>query len=326
MATKTLIGLFETKERADSAVQDLMHEGFSSSDIQMQGYDEFGKAGHVERQPGESGFHAFLREIGLVGPDRKEAYQEGDYLVTVDADDAHVDHAADILNRHGAIDIDQRTAGYGKTGAAAPEKVESIEEELRLGKRQVSRGGVRIYTRPTEREVDVPISLREEEIHVERHATDRPAGEKDLGAFKEQSFEVHAEGEEPVVGKEARVKEEVELTKRATERKETIHETLRGTKVEVEQLSPDEESAFRSVESEFHDDYDRRYATSGADYDEVLPAYRYGYRVGHDPFYSGADWNDVEPKVKEDWDQHNWGGWDFYKDAVHRGWESAARH
>ncbi len=322
MAIKTLLGLFESKAKADSAAKDLMHEGFSSRDIEVRDYRGFTE----EPKPGESGLHAFLREIGLIGGDGEHAYQEGDYLVKIDADDSQVDRAADILNRHGALDVDKRAAAHKATGKEAPEKLEGIEEELKVGKKEISRGGVRIYTRPTERKVEEPVSLREEEIHVERHPTDRPASEKDKGAFKEQSYEVRAKGEEPVVGKEARVKEEVEISKEAKERKEVVHETLRGTKVEVEKLSPEEEASFRGVEPEFRDDYNKEYSGKGADFDDVLLAYRYGYRVGHDPYYRDGDWRNVEPKVRKDWEDHNYTGWDFYKQAVHRGWESAIRH
>lgn len=322
MTTKAILGLFESKEKADSAVQDLIQEGFSPRDIEMKDYREFTK----EPEPGESGLHAFLREIGLMGGERKHAYKEGDYLVRVDTDERYVAAATDILNRHGAMDIDRRAAARKAEGKEAPEKLESIEEELKVGTRSVSRGGVRIYTRPTERDVEESVSLREEEIHVERHPTDRPASEKDLEAFKEKSYEVRAEGEEPVVRKEARVKEEVEISKQAKERKEVVHETLRGTKVEVEKLSPEEETSFRNVEREFHDDYNAQYAGTGADFEEVLPAYRYGYKLGHDPYYRDGDWRNVEPKVKKDWEDHRYGGWDFYKQAVHRGWESAVRH
>ncbi|SCZ62345.1 YsnF/AvaK domain-containing protein [Thiohalomonas denitrificans] len=322
MTAKTLLGLFKSKAKADSATQDLMHEGFSARDIEVRDHREFTK----EPGPEESGLHAFLREMGLIGGDGEHAYKEGDYLVKVDADDTQVDRAADILNRHGALDVDQRAAAYKKEGKEAPEKLESIEEELKIGTRPVSRGGVRIYTRPTERNVQESVSLHEEDIHVERHPTDRPAREKDTGAFKEQSFEVRAKGEEPVVGKEARVKEEVEISKEEKERKEVVHETLRGTKVEVEKLGPEAEASFRNVETEFQDDYNKAYSGTGADYQDVLPAYRYGYRVGHDPYYRDGDWGNVEPKVRKDWEDHNYPEWDFYKPAVHRGWESGIRH
>ncbi len=336
MERKTVIGLYENRDRAESAIQDLKNEGFASGDIQLKGYDEFARGKGRE----EEGFwRSFLQGLGLTGTEERPAgMDKGDFLVVLDADEAQVDHAADILNRHGALDIDERASRYKearegaperaeyreeKAGVKAPEKLEEREEALKVGTRPVSRGGVRIFTRPTEREVEEPVTLREEEVHVERRPVDRPASGREAGAFKDESFEVRAKGEEPVVGKETRVKEEVEVTKTPVERKETIHETLRGTKVEVERLSPEEESRFMDAESEFHADYDKTYSSTGAKYEDLLPAYRYGYHLGQDPFFSGADWREVEPKVKKNWEEHKYGGWDFYKSAVHKGWERA---
>ena len=55
-------------------------------------------------------------------------------------------------------------------------------------------------------------------------------------AFKETSIEVRETGEEAVVSKTARVVEEVEIGKEATSREETVHDTVRKTEVDVEQL------------------------------------------------------------------------------------------
>lgn len=57
----------------------------------------------------------------------------------------------------------------------------------------------------------------------------------------------------------------------------------------------------------------------------MRPAYRYGYSLGRDPFYKGNDWNEVEPKVRKDWEEHNYERWDFYAEALHKGWEEGAR-
>jgi len=76
----------------------------------------------------------------------------------------------------------------------------------------VQRGGVRLFTRTTERPVEQDIRLREEHARVERHPADRPATEAELGeAFKEKSVELRETAEEPVVAKTARVVEEVQI-------------------------------------------------------------------------------------------------------------------
>lgn len=109
-----------------------------------------------------------------------------------------------------------------------------VEEDLQLGKRQVERT-VRISNRVTEKPVEETIQLREEHVNVERRPADRPVTAADKAAFKEGTFEVIATSEEAVVSKQAHVVEEVVIGKQATERTETVHDTVRRTEVDVDE-------------------------------------------------------------------------------------------
>ncbi len=111
-----------------------------------------------------------------------------------------------------------------------------VEENLSVGKREVERGGVRVYSHVTERPVEENIQLREEHVTVERHPVNRPADASTLHNLRDGSIEVTEHAEVPVVSKDARVVEEVVVGKQATERTETIHDTVRRTDVEVEQI------------------------------------------------------------------------------------------
>ncbi len=110
-----------------------------------------------------------------------------------------------------------------------------VEEELVVGKREVDRGGVRIYSHVVERPVEAEVTLQNETVNVERRAVNRPATGADFGTG-ESSFELRATGEEAVIGKSSRVVEEVLIGKQATESTEAIHDTVRKTEVEVEQI------------------------------------------------------------------------------------------
>lgn len=115
-----------------------------------------------------------------------------------------------------------------------------VEEQLNVGKREVQRGGVRIFSRTIERPVEENVELREERARVERRPVDRPATEADLGnAFQEKSVELRETVEEPVVAKSARVVEEVDIGKDVKTRTETVRDTVRKTDVEVEELPED---------------------------------------------------------------------------------------
>ena len=110
-----------------------------------------------------------------------------------------------------------------------------VEEELAVGKRQVQGGGARIHTRVTERPVEESVSLHEEHVTVNRRPVDRAASESDM-AFGEKSFEVTETSEVPVVAKTSRVVEEVVVGKTATDRTETVRDTVRRTDVDVEEI------------------------------------------------------------------------------------------
>jgi len=111
-----------------------------------------------------------------------------------------------------------------------------VEEEVSIGKREVERGGVRVRTEVQERPVQEQVNLREEHVRVERRPVDRPASEADIARAQQAgTIEVREKAEQPVVQKQARVVEEVRVGKEATERTETVRDTVRKTDVQVEE-------------------------------------------------------------------------------------------
>jgi uncharacterized protein (TIGR02271 family) len=114
-----------------------------------------------------------------------------------------------------------------------------VEEQIRIGKRDVDRVGARVSTRVEETPVQESVTLRDEQVHVERRPVNRPVRDDETAGFKEGTVEVHARSEEAVVDKRARVVGEVVISKSATEREETVRDTLQRTDVEVDQLSAD---------------------------------------------------------------------------------------
>jgi len=122
----------------------------------------------------------------------------------------------------------------------APGDLEVIEEEVRVGKRAVSRGGVRVRTAVVEQPVHETVELREERIDVQREPADERISPAAADAtFTEDEFEVTAKGEEVVVGKEARVVERVHVGKSTETRTEDVNETARRRDVKVEKIEQD---------------------------------------------------------------------------------------
>jgi len=179
-----------------------------------------------------------------------EGVRRGGTLITVNAStDEMATCAAMVMRNHGAADIEQHAAQWkeqGWDGKLTPENEQQVlpvtEEELVVGKRQVSQGGVRVYSQVSEIPVQENVQLREEHVQVERRPVDRPVEANDE-VFQERSIELTEMAEEPVVSKRSRVTEEVRVGKQATQREQTISDKVRKTDVGVEQTGEASSSA-----------------------------------------------------------------------------------
>ena len=116
--------------------------------------------------------------------------------------------------------------------------IKVMEERLRVGKREVATGAVRVRSYVVERPVEEQVSLHEERVSIERHPVDRAVTAADAaGAFQDRTIEARATSEEAVVGKDVHVIEEIGLKKEASDRTETVRDTVRKTEVDVEDTS-----------------------------------------------------------------------------------------
>lgn len=172
------------------------------------------------------------RDYGTAGSGRTMGERAGDA----------VSDAAEAVGLK-SDDHDERRAGYGTSGSGLGaatvrsgrdgDVVERAEEELRVGKREVGRGGVRVRSYVIERPVEEQVSLREERVHVERRPVDRPVQPGD-DVFREKEITATERGEEAVIDKQARVVEEIGIRKDVDTRTETVRDTVRQQEVEIE--------------------------------------------------------------------------------------------
>jgi len=125
---------------------------------------------------------------------------------------------------------------YGKRRSSGSESIPIIEENVEIGKRKETTGGAKIHKTVEEHDVEENVKLREEHVDVNRKPVDRKATDKDLETFQEGEKSIRETKEVPVVNKEARVVEEIEINKEVTEDEKTIRETERKTKVDTENL------------------------------------------------------------------------------------------
>ena len=124
-------------------------------------------------------------------------------------------------------------AAAGAVGGLGEETIQLAEERLRVGKRDVNHGRVRLRSYVVEKPVNESISLHSERIDVSRRPVDRALGVGE-NLFQERTISAEEHDEEAVVSKEARVVEEVSLGKVMQDRTQEIHDTVRKTEVEVD--------------------------------------------------------------------------------------------
>jgi uncharacterized protein (TIGR02271 family) len=274
-----------------------------------------------------------------------EGVRRGGVLVTVRTTESLSDDAARILDDAGARDVDEksrewRSAGWnpkhGQPFGAAPaytdrtditdrdrsrnlkgdRKMDVVQEEVEIGKREVRGRSVRVYSDITEKPVEKQINLRDEKITVDRRNVDRPASPGDMETFKEGQIELTEKREEPVVNKRARVVEEVRVGKEVREHTETVRDTVRRKDVRIE-----DSGVNTDYDTDYRTDYKTRYANRGQNYDYYAPAYQFGSMYANDTRYRDRDWNVVETDVRRDWEARGEGKWEDFKDAVRYGWD-----
>jgi uncharacterized protein (TIGR02271 family) len=128
----------------------------------------------------------------------------------------------------------QMQSGAARQATAGREEVIPVtEEQLRVGKRDVSHGRVKVRSYVVEQPVQEQVNLRKEHVDVERRRVDRPAT-GDERVFQNRVIEAEEKAEEAVVAKEARVKEELVVKKGVEQRTQTVSDKVRRTEVEVE--------------------------------------------------------------------------------------------
>jgi stress response protein YsnF len=269
-----------------------------------------------------------------------ESVRRGGTLVMVTTTDNRESEAARIMNRFNPIDVERRSAAWRSENWSEfdPEakpytqtdfkreggKLEVVEEELRVGKREVDQDRLRIHTYVTERPVEETVSLRKERIEVERHKVDRPATDADLTHMEDETYEITASSEEPVVQKQARVVEEVEVHKEVEMEQRTIHDKVRRKDVDIDRLEPDIRADYEKYDPQFQTHYRNTYSQMGRPYENYRPAYFYGYDMARNPTYRNRTWNQVETDARQSWErEYNDSAWDDMKDAVREGWMRA---
>lgn len=271
--SQTVIGFFDDASDVQRAVERLERKGISrdridisrgsssststSSDTRTVSDDRTTTDGRTVDKEGRNtnAITDFFNSLFGGKEDDADRYsrvaERSNSIVTVHAQSREEAEAvAEILDDCGAVDVDERAAQYGygntRSGDSIGDRshvaadrdrsntIERIEENLEVGKRDVEGGGVRVRSRIVERPVEEKVRLREEHVHIERNPVDRPVTDLDESRLQDRDIEMRERSEVPVVNKEARVVEEIRLSKDVDEREETIRENVRHTEVDID--------------------------------------------------------------------------------------------
>lgn len=259
MTDETIVAFYDTATRADAAMRELEAAGIPSGAITREPSASGSMVGRSDRPVREQGFWSSMfggePDHGTAVYDRSIA--SGSHVVTVKAPEARAAHVIDILERHSPLDVDDQSTGlgFGGTGrtttatergatqaGAVPgrgvpmhdgeEAIPLAEEQINVSKRLINRGTTRIRRFAVETPVEENVTLRSERVSVERRPVSGDARVADA-AFSDKTIEVTESDEEAVVGKTARVREEVVVRKDVADRVETVRDTVRREDVEI---------------------------------------------------------------------------------------------
>lgn len=341
-----ITAIFNGHDNAEQARNELLDSGLLSSDaIQLSRKDGERIAQSSDDESFGDEIKSFFQRLFSDDDHTQdaslysEAVQRGGYVLTVNVpDENQVDEVANVLNRYDPVDIDELSSQwesneYNATNTEArnneainpagsqnlqdSKAIPVIQEELKIGKRQVQRGGVRVYQHVVETPFQESIELREDHVNVERRPVDKPASLADISALKESSFELRETAEETVIEKTARVVEEVVVGIETTERQEQVNDNLKRTEVEIEKLP-----VGQMADQDFRTHWSNTYQANGDRYEDYIPAYQYGSTLAASDQYKGKRWSDSESVVRSDWETKNPGSaWEKFKDAIQHGWE-----
>jgi stress response protein YsnF len=303
--------LYDTRAEAEAARQRLSSE-VSLDRIKIIDKDNGGSAGGGSGGGGLGGLYLSNEDRHAYG----EGIRRGGFLLCADVETGEdADKIVRLLEESSSVDMDERqnswrsegwspqaatggmSSGAGSTSGSgasmqssagatsqtgshvvAEEHIPIVEEELRIGKREVERGGARVRSYVREVPVQEQVTLREEHVSIERRPVEQgqsqtlsqgqsqtlSQGQSQFGGqsqsqfggqagatsgnpedlLQERTIEMRETAEEAVVQKVANVREEVVVTKTAEERVEQVSDTVRHTEVDVQEGGTGDRSAF----------------------------------------------------------------------------------
>lgn len=90
-----------------------------------------------------------------------------------------------------------------------------------------------------------------------------------------------------------------------------------------EQLRVHHQQEYAAYQKSFYSHYTDAIGENATAFEQIEPAYRYGYDLAVDPAYTTHLWDEMEPEVRRYYEDEYAEGevpWEDYRDAVHHAW------
>ena len=217
---RTLIAVFDNRGDAQSAIEELVLSGFSRQQIRLSEGDPTGASSAITGAPGTestSGAGSIVDSIrnflgSMFGTDNSEHVQKysdavtrGHHVLTLTAaDEPEVERAADIVERYGPVDIDEKVAEWGdgtlageamRMGAGAQQQSASMSQQSMQGGQGSMQGGAPAGSQQRAATLDdnraVPVAQRPRVKVFEHPPEPMVGGFAEIAAADEMYFRGH---------------------------------------------------------------------------------------------------------------------------------------
>ncbi len=291
---RTLIAVFDNRGDAQAALDELVSSGFSRAQIRLNEGETTGAPAATDTSHGGGIVDSIKHFLGsMFGTDDSEYVQKysdavtrGHQVLTLTVmEEREVERAADIVERFGPVDIDEKAAEWSGGPLAS--------EAMRMG-----------------------AGAQQQSASMSQQSTQGTQGTQGASQGSVQGSAQGAMQGSPQPGSQQRAPAtdfgaDVPVNQRAGVR---VFEHLAEPPLVV--------AAVEEQEIYFRNHYNSNYAGAGEQYEDYAPAYQYGSQMAADEQYRGKLWRDVEPQLRSDWEGRNPNSaWSKFKAAVRHGWE-----
>ena len=150
--TKTAVGLFENSGLADQVVRDLEATGFPKNDVRVLGEPREMAGSGLMSTPHtdfEVGLIRDLTAFGVIEADAEDYVQgvrRGGVMVFATGSGDKAEAATEIMNRHGAVEVEKITASRPELpNADSGEALPGREQSVQIGRDRSSGSGARPF-------------------------------------------------------------------------------------------------------------------------------------------------------------------------------------